>query len=438
MLDPVRQLLLWLSPCSVVLTPLAAQTPTEPPPARSQRIVRITEGSPTEAVSSTAFHQHGITPCGEQALLVPVTRATWPDATRKGRPNTQLELWRSDDGGPTWRKVATCAMERSGAGGIVAEPGGKVVHCVWSHSPKDFSSVYHQAFDTTTNQWLGKPRLVAKGVDVDVQYLPYDLEITADGTVVVCLGNGAMAQAPWRNSWASALSWLPSGAKQFATPVQINPDDTGCLGTIQVRGKQVATTYRTVRAGAVICLRWFDVTTGAPVSDAEPQVSAAGEGLQTNNGSAITIDDTGAITVLYVVGASDEGRGRMMIAHNADGSGTTWTQHELAEDAPLRGGNYNDCHFVLARGPGPQAVAYYTKLADQHRKLYRRLVDNGKPIGSEKVVAESDKITALTSLRSSVASSSVQVVITRTDKTAPFGEVVAYGLMPARNIWSAR
>ena len=55
----------------------------------------------------------------------------------------------------------------------------------------------------------------------------------------------------------------------------------------------------------------------------------------------------------------------------------------------MKSGNVAHEHFALVRGPGPQAIALYSKVSEKFRVLYRRILDNGKPMEPERCVARS-------------------------------------------------
>ena len=433
-----------LSPCSlplslaVSLLPLVAQ---EPPPKRGQRLVEITRAAARESVGGMAPTQNGAAPTRNGALFVPIVRVTnvaGVDRLHDSR-RSDLELWRSDDGGSSWRKTASTSTDNDSNGVVV--PDGEHLSVLWSAvGSATFGSVFWQRYDPRTDRWLGEPVLLAAGVSDDDQCAPSDLVRTPAGALVAVFGNRSTVRAPaWNCSWSTGMRLLAAGAAPTAWSemVQVNVASYGCAASAMGRGELVDITYRTCPNEAIHGLRTVDATKGTFVQDRDENVGPEpGPEQFVANIGVLCVDGTGGRSLLHLLGSHGAGKGRLAVSWSRPGEPLRTTT--IAEDPVLHAGNENPQHFTLARGPGNQVFAYFSKQSEDFANLWQCVVEEGRPMGEAKVVARGDAkaFVTISGMRSSEVFSGLHVVTTARTEKAPGGVVSVFGSWPARSVFA--
>jgi hypothetical protein len=175
-------------------------------------------------------------------------------------------------------------------------------------------------------------------------------------------------------------------------PLPIHEANFAVWATLQVHDGRAHATYRTTGEHSFIGYRSLSLAerTFDQAKDVEVSVPPDDGNLFVANASALLIGPFGERTVVYpVAGRSfDGGRGQLLVAHA--GHDGEWRTNVLADDPPLPSGNVAHEHFALARGPGKQAIAIYSKVHEAHRVLYRRILEDGVPMEPARVLARSD------------------------------------------------
>lgn len=419
-------------PVAALLPLLAAQAPQ--PRQSGQRLVEITRAGPDEVVSGMGATQNGAAPTRGGALFVPVTRVT----TRGEGQGSDIELWRSDDGGRTWRKAASTPTQGD-CNGVVA-PDGERLAVLWSaQGASDFNSVYWQRYDPTQETWIGEPVTLAAGTSRQDQYSASDLVRTPGGAIVAVFGNHAAPRAPaWKCAWSTGMRWLAAGAAPdaWSDMVQVNAAHYGCAASAMGRGELVDITYRTNPDGAMHGLRTVDARSGRFVQEADENAGPeAGPGRHIANIGVLCIDATGGRSLLHLLGDDTPGKGRLAVSWCRPGEPVRTA--EIAEDPILHAGNENPQHFTLARGPGNQVFAYFGKQSEDFSNLWQCVVEEGVPLGPAKVVARGDvnAFVTVSGMRCSEAFSGLHVVTTSRSDRTPGGAVSVFGSWPARSVF---
>jgi len=237
-----------LATIALVASGLPLRAQTLPAPARGQRLIEVTRAAEGERISCMRATQNGAAPTRDGALFVAVARAR-PVAGATGF-TVAVELWRSDDGGFTWRRAAE--VPTPGAGDATLVPDGELLSCLWSASDgQPFSSVFWQRYDPRTDRWVGAPVAIERGSGSDDHYSASDLVRTAGGALVAVIGNGGAVRAPaWNCSWSSGMRCLPAGSMRAAPhdgqkprPLHENATTSSCPQSSQcTRAKPCAST----------------------------------------------------------------------------------------------------------------------------------------------------------------------------------------------------
>jgi hypothetical protein len=274
---------------------------------------------------------------------------------------------------------------------------------------------------------------VAKGASEEDQYFANDLDRTADGTLVAAIGSHRNPPQPiWNCGWSTALAVLRPQEQAWSPLQQVNVGSYGVGGGIHARGNVVHLCYRTCPDEAIIGLRSYDVAKRSFVQAKDEQVSLS---LEQPFGIANTcvpmIDALGGRYVLYVVGDHAPGKGRLSIGYAEDAS-TAWRTLEVASDAALIRGNESYATFTLARGPGNQVLAFYSKTSERSAALYQRVLDHGELIGEERQVASggAGAFLAVTGIRQPELRTGILVVGLSRNEQDP-GTVSVLGNLPA-------
>ncbi|MBL8752064.1 MAG: hypothetical protein JNK15_02080 [Planctomycetes bacterium] len=408
------------------------------PPVRGQQLVEVTRAGPNQFVSNMRSTQNGLCPTRSGGLFVVLARTTLsapigaPGASSVG---SDLELWRSDDGGK-WVLATSMPTRNDGDAAIV--PDGDLLACAWTAGEgKTFGSVYFQRYDPKAKEWLGQPELLVGGVSPVDQYYCSDMARASDGSLVVAVGNNSTAQAPvWNCSWSTGMRWLPQGKGEWRLLVQVNKHPYGCCASLAANGDTVDITYRCNPNESIHGLRTFDCRGGAFLQSPEDNAAIEpGERFVANVG-VLCMDAGGSRTLLHVVGDKEPGRGELAVSF-AGGRNKPRTTR-IAEDPPLQAGNENPVHFTLARGPANQVFAYFSKLDEKFAKLWQCVVEDGQPIAAAKVVAEGDEnaFQQLCGMRVSEVFCGMHVATLGRTAKVPGGVVSVFGTWPARAIWS--
>lgn len=435
---PNPPLLVVVAVVCCLLPQLLAQ---QPPPKRGQRLIEITRAGPGEIVGGMAANQNGAAPTRGGALFVPVVRvARVPGVDRlHDRQQSDLELWRSDDGGLSWRKANSTSTGNDSNGVVV--PDGEQLSVVWNAAGNvGFSSVYWQRYDPRTDQWVGAPVQLAAGKARDDQYSVSDLVCTPSGALVALIGNNADVRPPeWRCSWSTGMRWLAAGAEatKWSPLQQVNVASYGCMASAMGRGELIDITYRTNPNEAVHGLRTFDATKGAFVQEVDENVGPdPGPENYIANTGVLCVDGTGGRSLLHLLGEHQPGKGRLVVSWSRPGEPIRTTT--IADDPVLQAGNENPQHFALARGPGNQVFAYFGKQSEDFANLWQCVVEEGRPLGAAKVVVrgEARSFATISGMRGSEVFSGLHVVTTSRSDKVPGGSVSVFGTWPARSVFA--
>jgi hypothetical protein len=419
--------------CAVAAT-LPAQTRSGP---RGPRLVEITRAATDEAVAVMAPSQHGVAAARNGVLLVLVTRAKWAAPDRTGVATSDLELWRSDDRGTSWRRVATADTEGDADGAIVVD--GEHLACAWTATNGKLANVYWRRYDLARERWLGEREQLTAATGEQDQYFATDLVRARGGALVVAIGSHRDPPAPWTCGWSTGMRWLRAGEQKWSPLEQVNVDPYGCAGNLAARGDVVDFTFRSNPRQAVHGVRSFDAQRGAFVDDAGPASPAdPAENSFIANLALWCVDGTGGRTLLHVLGDHAPGRGRLAITYSR-GDGP-FRCVDLADDAPLHAGNENPTHFALARGPGNQVFAYFGKASEQFANLWQGVVEDGAVTLPPRVVhrGEAGDFAHLNGMRHADSYSGLHVVATSKRHAAGGGAVTAFGNWPATTVWTER
>lgn len=422
--------------CFACLLALPAVALAQEPP-RGQRLVEITRGNARETVSTMACYQHGVAPARNGALFVLVVRATLvgPAPGHGSSYTSELELWRSDDRGGTWRRAQVAPTRGASDGAIV--PDGEGLACAWSASDGGaWANAYWQRYDVARDAWLGEPVRLTTATGDEDQYFVTDLARAANGALVVAIGSHRSPPAPtWNCGWSTGMRWLRAGSSEWSPLQQANVDSYGCCGNLLVRGDVVDFTYRSCPSEAVHALRSFDTAKAVwiesePITPRDPPA-----GSYTANTGIWCADGTGGRALFHLVGDHRPGNGRLVVSFaRAGGPFVTTT---VADDPPLQAGNENATHFTLARGPGNQVLAYFSKASEQFADLWQVLLEDGVPVGQPKQVVKGapQQFVLLNGMRIGEAHCGLHVVATSRNERSPGGVVAAFGTWPARTVW---
>jgi hypothetical protein len=413
-----------------------------PPPARGQRLIEVTRATAFENLSTSASGQNGAAPARNGALFVPIVRTRFAgpvDGDRGAVVDSELELWRSDDGGLGWRRANVAPTNGDGNAALI--PDGELLACLWSAADgQTFSSVFWQRYDPRTDQWVGSPTSIAAGTSGSDQYHASDLARTDGGALVAVIGNHADPKAPvWNCSWSTGMRWLAADASEWGPLVQVNVNSYGCCATAMARGERVDISYRTCPAEAVHGLRTVDGRTGRFEQDTDENAGnePAADAYIANVG-VLCHDATGGRSLLHLLASRSPGKGRLVVSWSRQGtSGRTTT---IADDPVLVAGNENPQHFTLARGPGNQVFAYFSKQSEGFAHLWQCVVEEGVPVGEARRVASGEEgaFVNLAGMRSSGVFSGLHVVALGRGGKSGGGVVSVFGSWPARSFWQPR
>lgn len=425
---------------AVVAQDPAEQKPgTSLPPLRGQGLIEVTHAEANEYVCGVRSFQHGACPTRIGALFVLVVRTTFAGPGRTGAATGDLELWRSDDRGAAWQRAASTPTTGDSEGTLV--PDGDNLVCAWSaNSDGKWTNVYVQRFDVAKNEWIGAPEQLTQAAGDEDQYFTPDLARTDNGTLVVSIGcHRSPPSPPWQGGWNTGMRALRPGAKEWTPVQQVNGDSYGVAGSVLVRGDLVDFTYRHNPgwSNAVHGLRTFDAGTGQ-LRDASPPMTNAqpDDNSMTANTGIFCSDGSGGRTLLHLVGNHGPGRGRLAVTF-ARGEQPFRTV-DLVDDAPLHAGNENSAHFTLARGPGTQVWAYFSKLGEQFANLWQCMLEDGVAVSAPRIVVkgEPQQFAAMSGMRTDGVFCGLHVVVTTRVPKNRGGVVSVFGSWPSRTVWA--
>ncbi len=369
----------------------AAQTvPVAPAgPVAEDGLPQVAQALPGHLVTSARSFSQGVALDARGRLWCLVSIRTLPEGGRR-----DLWLFGSGDDGGSWQSVAIVPQSWSESGAIAGEPGTDVLHLAWGGGlPGDrFMSALYRRFDTERRVWLGEAEALQRGTADADQYGVWDLAVGDDGAAVALVSTRKQPPQPWVGEWAAGLFLRAPQQGAWQGPFQVNTASSGVWCNLQLVGGRAHISYRTQPGHRMIAYRSFALGSRAFEQPGDVQVSVAPDtGLYVANGSALHVGPDGGRTILYPAAraAKPDQRGQLLIAHCAPGR-TDWQTVALIDDPGITSADIAHEHFALVRGPGAQAIALYSKVGERHRVLYRRVIDDGKPMDQERVVAASD------------------------------------------------
>lgn len=417
--------------CSLLGTLSVAQAPATLP--RQFREVLVVRAEPGETVVSMACTQKAVARSSDGTWWLTIGRYAPKDEAAGRAERSALELWSSIDG-IQWASAATVPMTRSGGASLVADPDRPVLHMLWSRADDNgLNEPYYQAFDLARREWVGTPNCLQKAVSADDQYYACDLERAQNGTLVAAFGSHSSPPfPPWKSGWSSAIRVLEPAAKEWGPVQLLNVASYGVGTDLCQNGNRIESSYRTCPYEAIVAVRTYDAATRAFVQEIDEPVSGAMEGsLGIANTCMVAVDALGGRYVMHVYADMGPGNGKVRVAYAPPG-GSEWRCSEVFADAPMIRGNEHYSHFVLARGPGNQVLAFYGKLEEECANLYQRVFDGGECIGSEKLLSKGrpGAFSSLCGNKQGGLKPGVQLVATRRGEAAESAAVAVYGVLP--------
>ncbi len=403
-------------------------------PVRGQQLVTVTTALADENVTAARCFQNGIAAVPGGELFVLVVRAKKVAGERGESWTSGLELWRSRDGSHGWQRATAMTVRGASDGAIVVDGDHLAVLC--SATGDDaFGDVWFQRFDPASSEWVGQPVSLMNGRGEEDQYFCYDLARTASGSLVAAIGSHRSPTLPgWASGWSSGARCLAAGGTEWSALQQANVGYSGVVANVVARGETVEFVYRTIHEDTLLGLRTFDAAGGAFVEAKDVCVIAPEHVGKNANVGVVCLDGSGGRTVLHVSAADMPGHGTLAVSFSRpDGPVTTTT---ITADPPLLAGNENPGHFSLARGPGEQVFAYFSKVSEEHARLWQVVVEQGKPVVAPKVVVEGapGQFQGVTGQRASSVFSGLHVATSGHPAEHPTGVVAVFGAWPARTL----
>lgn len=378
----------------------------------------------------------------QRGLAVTADRTLWSLVTEHAplgeMDRERLRLLCSVDGGVSWRHAADTATTDDGEGSLVAEDGR--LHLLWNarHGASEFS-VYFQTFDPAAGAWIGRPERLLAGTSAENQFYAGDIDVTAAGALVATVQTHARPPEPWRGSWNTGLLIRPAGRRAWEDVLQVNVGRTGGNPQIVVHGDVAHIAYTTTARGFGVYYRSYDTRALRWLTGRDQLVSEPEGDRVSSNTFSMVADLDGRLFVLYAAGDRDPGRGSLVLASALPGS--PWTRHVLAEDPLLQSGDFRYPHVGLVNGPGNDVIAIYSKLGEEHRVLYTRVLSAsamtaGSLPGRERAIAREGPGTFVrwNGVRSSRYTSLLYGLV-----SSRAGAVSALGIeFPVRTTWRSR
>lgn len=367
---------------------LAAQGPV--PRKSADGLWLVAPAPETARISTTRAFSQGLTVDAENRVWCLLVEY------RVNQPNSrQMWLYCSKDDGKSWQRVTKAPGEWASYGAIAGEPDSQILHVGWAGNAagKPFASALYQRFDAGQGVWLGEPEVLQEGVAEENQFTVSDLALDANGALTVMVATHRHPKnPPWPSGWSSGLMIRDAGKHKWQGPFPVHTNTYGVWTNLQLRDGRAHTTYRTSSGRSLIGYRSFSLATEEYDQSSDVEISVPqSSGRHVANASSLVVGPFGSRTVLYPAAAHGNGpgdNGQLLIAFA--GSDDKWRTEVLCDDPQLQTGNVSHEHFALAQGPGSQAIAIYSKVSEGFRVLYRRIVENGKPMGVEREIARSD------------------------------------------------
>ncbi len=401
-------------------------------PVRGQQLVTVTTALADENVTAARCFQNGSAAVPGGELFVLVVRAKKVAGERGESWTSALELWRSKDGSHGWQCATVMPVHGASDGAIVVDGDQLAVLC--SATGDDaFGDAWFQRFDPASNQWVGEPVSLMDGGGGEDQYFCYDLARTPGGRLVAAIGSHRSPRQPgWTSGWSTGVRCLDVGGKQWSSLQQVNVGYTGVAASLAARAETVEFVYRTIHEDAMLGLHSFDAARGAFVEPSDLVITAPEHVGKNANVGVVCLDGRGGRTVLHVSADDMPGNGTLAVSFaRPDGPVTTTT---ITADPPLLAGNENPGHFSLARGPGEQVFVYFSKVSEEHARLWQVVVEQGKPVVAPKVVVAgvAGQFQGVSGMRDTAVFSGLHLVTSGHPATQPNGVVAVFGTWPAR------
>ncbi len=370
-------------------------------------------------------------------------------AGASGLDRQRLLLCASKDGGRTWATVAAWSVGLLGEASLVADPAPErpVVHVVFTSRDNEAGELglAHRVFGVEESTWLGEATVVHVPADGDGQFQVADVEVGSDGALfVAALGFTARDRGLGRRPAVLFRREPKTGA--WADPVRLNGASEGDLAVLALRGPELLSGYRARAPVSALMLRRMALATGElaaeraitdlgdpilPTDGAIPEerlAALARRPLHAPRAFSMLHDADGEVRVLQVVTSVFGSELRL----TTDPEGRP--SHERVDTdlpAPMRGEDFQ--HFGLARGPGAELYAIWSRLRDDHATLWwRRLGDDRASEPRLIATGGPGAFTRVNTVRSAHADCTWFAVASGSWTDAPGGKVVAVGVIPAR------
>jgi len=391
----------------------------------------VTVAGEDERVWASRPYQRAIAQSSDGTFFVLVLRASNGSKQRNG----DLELW-SSSGGSTWQQVTSLPTTHDGLGSVVADPHQPHLHMVWNaRDGGEWSSVFHAVFDLQTGTWISGPTCLAPATGSNDQYFANDLCWVGD-RLATAIGAHRAPKTRGYSAWCSCIRILEDREKaQWSDPQSLSIGAAAISANLASFDGLLLSAFRTYAEGdhCIATRRWRaqnnkfhgGVVRVAPL---------AGERRRHTNQGLVAIDQYGHRYVLTALGTTANTEGRIVVSHTA-ANGVAWTTTTIDDDPRVKGGNTNVMHIALARGPGNQMLAFYSKVSEGHTRLYQQVLDQGRAIGAPRQIGQGavGAFEQLSGVRETTRVAGVQLVITSGASTtaempAP-NEVRVYGYL---------
>lgn len=391
----------------------------------------VTTAKQGERVDGAMPYQHAVTQAADQRWYVLVRRNV-----PNGQPVNDLELWGSDNG-RQWQMVTSVPTDDEGLGCLVAEPQRPRLHMLWNAKPDGkFASVFFATFDLETGKWTGKPQCLAKATGSNDQYFANDFCFVGD-KLVAAIGAHRSPKTNGYSAWCSCLRVLSDlDSSKWSAPASVSNGSAGIGANLAGYGDTLHMAFRTYSGNdhCIATRRWH---AGASkfLENVVRVAPLAGETRRHTNNGLVAIDQLGHRYVFTAIGTTKHTEGRLVVSH-AKGDAKKWACFDVDDDPKIRGGNTNIPHIALARGPGNQMLAFYSKLTEDYRNLYMQILDQGRPIGKPRQIEAGlpGAFERLSGVRDSTKRVGVQLVVTsgaaaRKGNENAKNQVRVYGLL---------
>jgi hypothetical protein len=420
---------------------------------RAQRVVEIYRAPPGASCATLDPRCRGSAATADGKLFVLLAE----HREVEGLGQQVLRLLRSDDRGLHWAPEVEWACGGESEGSVLADPQLSVLHIV--HATKEFDgahlSLLHRTWDTERRAWQGEPVVVARATRRHDQFQMCDLELAADGTLLVTAMGFTESDAKLA-SYPAVLFLRPRGAPAWSPLVRLSQAPSGGGSPQIALAERVPTfvyaSWGSDRFGLTVrrlhpdrSLRTEDGTMfdlGFPYDprslqrdalvlrlEAEPRVIPARNLRLANAFSAVAGID-GKLRLLHASRNAEQAELRLSI----DPLGHSPKHVHLDLDSGLGADNIHYRHFGLARGPGAELIAVYSKLSESHAKLWTVRVHDDSLADPPRLLAtgSAGSYAHVNTFRSSYVDSTLFAVVSGVAEDAPGGRVLGVGLFPAR------